>query len=260
MPTNPTFTPIEKRSLAQAVIERLIAFIRSGQIRPGEALPPQSELARQLSVSRPVLREALQGLASIGMIEIRPGSGCYLRDPNPPADTEVIADVFTHENALEVLEARMVIEVELAGFAALRANERDFASMDRHLDRLKHAIARNRPTSQITSDFHQALAQAGHNLVLLRMARLLMQGRLAQGLRIEHALPDISRREHDSHLRLALAVRGGDEALARAAMREHLQTAHGWEEHVDRLRREIAVVDRGDAWVAEALVPFDDKR
>jgi DNA-binding FadR family transcriptional regulator len=232
--------PVEKQTLAKVVMQRLVEYIQGGSLRPGDPLPSQHELARQLSVSRPVLREAMQGLASVGLIEIRPGSGCYVRDPNRLSDPDTLFDVLTHETALEVLEARMVVEVELAGLAAERATPADFHHLETILKRLKRAVSRGQPTAQITSDFHQALARAGHNTVLFKMAQLLTRPRLAQGIRVEHALPDIMAREYDSHCVLYDAVRTGNPANARAALREHLEIAHGWEDEIAALQREIA--------------------
>jgi DNA-binding FadR family transcriptional regulator len=234
-----TLAPVEKQTLAQTVMERLADYIRTGPLRPGEALPAQHDLARQLAVSRPVLREALQGLATAGMIEIRPGSGCYVRDERPATDVDALFEVYTHEAAVEALDARMVVEVELAAFAATRATARDIEAMEVILERLRRSVARGRPTAQITSDFHQALARAGHNTVLFRMARLLTRARLAQGLRVEQAMPDIAAGEHESHQALLVAVRSEDAAIAREAMREHLQLAHGWEERINELRQRI---------------------
>lgn len=234
--------PVEKQTLAKVVMQRLVEYIQGGSLRPGDALPSQHELARQLSVSRPVLREAMQGLASIGLIEIRPGSGCYVGDPHRLTDPDTLFAAFTHETALEVLEARMVVEVELAGLAAERATEADFHRLETILDRLKRAVNRGQPTAHITSDFHQSLSRAGHNTVLDKMSQLLTRPRLAQGIRVEHALPDIMAGEYDSHLALYQAVRTRDPAVARRALREHLEIAHGWEERIAALQREIARV------------------
>jgi len=228
--------PIEKRSLAQTAIERLLAYVKAADFRPGQPLPSQHELARQLEVSRPVLREAMQGLASLGVIEIRPGSGCYVRDAHADINAERWVDSFSHEGAVEVLEARMVVEVELAGLAATRATDRDLAEMQAILERIKQAVARGRPTSHITSDFHQAIERAGHNQVLVRMAHLLTQARLVQGLRVEHALPDIAAHEYESHRLLLTAVASRNPDQARLAMRQHLEVAHGWEDQINRLR------------------------
>jgi DNA-binding FadR family transcriptional regulator len=229
--------PVEKQTLAKVVMQRLVEYIQGDALRSGDPLPSQHDLARQLSVSRPVLREAMQGLASVGMIEIRPGSGCYVRDPRGPADSDALFEVLTHETALEV---RMVVEVELAGLAAERASDADFRRLEAILARLKRAVARGQPTSQITSDFHRSLARAGHNAVLDKMAHLLTRPRLAQGLRVEHALPDIMAGEYDSHRALYDAVATRDPAVARAALRRHLEIAHGWEEQIAALQRQIA--------------------
>lgn len=214
-----------------------MAYLQSGSLKPGDALPSQHELARQLSVSRPVLREAMQGLASVGLIEIRPGSGCYVRDPDAAVNPETLFEVVTHETALDVLDARMVLEVELAALASTRADDADFQQMETILKRLQRAVSRGRPTVQITSEFHRALAQAGHNMTLYRMAEMLARPRTTQGLRVEHALPDISAQEYESHRSLYDAVRSGDPMTARKAMRQHLEIAHGWEDQLTALQQ-----------------------
>lgn len=239
-------SPVEKRTLTDIVTERLISFLRSGDLRPGDLLPSQHELARQLGVSRPVLREAMQGLASIGIVEIRPGSGCYVRDPHVEDQPEALFEAVTHEAAIELLEARMVVEVELAGLAATRATVDDMRAMERILAKIKRTVSRGQPTSAVTSDFHTALSRAGRNRVLLRMTQMMARPRQAQGTRVEHALPDIGAGEYASHLLLYQAVATRDPETARAAMREHLETAHGWEERIAMLRRAMVATQAGD--------------
>ncbi len=229
--------PVERQTLASAVIDRLVEYIRTDPLGPGDLLPSQHELARRLGVSRPVLREALQGLASLGMLEIRPGSGVYVRDPGTSVEADGLIEIATHEMALEVLEARMVVEVEMAGLAATRADADDFARMDKVLTRLKRTSARGQSTSQITSDFHRALARSSHNSMLYRMAQMLAKARVAQGARVEAAMPDIAMGEYESHLRLRNAVASGEPDVARLEMRRHLELAHGWEEQLLQLRR-----------------------
>jgi GntR family transcriptional repressor for pyruvate dehydrogenase complex len=234
--------PIEKVTLAKAVAQRLVEHIQSGELQPGDALPSQYTLARQLGVSRPILREAMQGLVSVGMLEIRPGSGCYVGSRVTLLDPETLFEILTHEAALETLEARMVVEVELAGFAALRGDGADWQAVEATLERLQCAAAEGGETAGITSDFHRELARAGHNAVLYKMAQLLSQARVAQGIRIEQTLPDIRAGEYESHLRLYQAVRCGDRDQARSEMRRHLDIAHGWEERVSALRRQMATI------------------
>jgi DNA-binding FadR family transcriptional regulator len=177
----------------------------------------------------------MQVLAARGVLTIKPGSGCYVSSMlDAPAET--VLETLIHESALEALEARMVIEVELAGLAAKRGNPEDFAAVEAILKRLERAVAQGEDTAIITSDFHRALARAGHNAILFRMSEVLSRSRTDQGLRIEHALPDVRAGELESHRRLFEAVRVGGPEAARAAMREHLELAHGWEEQVAALR------------------------
>jgi DNA-binding FadR family transcriptional regulator len=178
----------------------------------------------------------MQGLAALGVIEIRPGSGCYVRERRSSADPNPWVDVFSHQGAIEVLEARMVVEVELASMAASRATEADLEAMEAILERIEQAGARGRATSHITSDFHQAIARAGHNHVLYRMAQLFIQARVVQGLRVEHAMPDVASKEYESHRLLLDAIASRDPERARTTMRMHLETAHGWEERINALR------------------------
>jgi DNA-binding FadR family transcriptional regulator len=228
--------PIERQTLAQAVMQRLIEYIEEGGLQPGDPLPSQYQLAEQLGVSRPVLREAMQGLASVGLLEIRPGSGCYVGNSSRPDNPAALFEILTHEAALEALEARMVVEVELAGLAASRATEADFAAVEAVLDRLRLALERGHETSEITSEFHRTLAGSGHNSFLQRMSQLLDKARTAQFSRIEAALPDVKAGELESHRTLFEAIRSGDVERARAAMREHLEEAHGLEDRVSWLQ------------------------
>ena len=230
--------PVERHTLAQQVMQRLVEYISNGNLKPGDVLPSQHKLSKQLGVSRPVLREAVQGLASVGVLEIRHGSGCYVGAATERANPEVLFEILTHEAAQEALEARLVVEVELAGLAACRAMEEDLHAAERALSRLHEAISQGTETSEFTLEFHRILATAGHNTFLQRMSELLDQARVAQFMRIEAAMPDVRAGEYDSHRMLYEAILSGDPTRARAAMREHLEVAHGLEERVSRLKRE----------------------
>jgi GntR family transcriptional repressor for pyruvate dehydrogenase complex len=232
-------TPVEHVTLTKLVAQRLVEHIQSSGLQPGDALPSQYKLAAMLGVSRPILREAMQGLVSLGLLEIRPGSGCYVGSLEVVSDSSDVFEVLTHEAALETLEARMVVEVELAGFASQRGDYTDWQAIDSILDRLRDAVGCGAETAGITSDFHQALARAGHNAVLYKMSQLLGRARVAQGIRIEQALPDVKAGEYDSHLTLYQAVRSGNPDKARNEMRHHLEIAHGWEEQASVLLRRI---------------------
>jgi DNA-binding FadR family transcriptional regulator len=241
MTTFDAFAPVEKITLAARVAEQLMTHIRNGSLQPGDPLPSQYKLAQKFGVSRPVLREAMQGLVTIGLIEIRPGSGCYVGSPGIPSDPDALFEIVTHEAALETLEARMVVEVELAALAAQRGIEQDWHAIASILEKLRAAAEADAETAAITSDFHRALARAAHNSVLYKMSQLLSRARAAQGVRIEQALPDVKSGEYASHLRLYQTVRDGNADAARREMRRHLEIAHGWEKRVSSLKTRLAV-------------------
>jgi GntR family transcriptional repressor for pyruvate dehydrogenase complex len=116
--------------------------------------------------------------------------------------------------------------------------------MESILERIKQTVARGRQASNVTSDFHQAMARAGHNDVLFRMAQLMTRARIAQGMRVEFALPDVVEREYETHLALLDAVKTRDPEVARVAMRRHLEVAHRCEERINELRasRDFGIV------------------
>jgi GntR family transcriptional repressor for pyruvate dehydrogenase complex len=229
--------PVERYTLAQQVMQRLIEFVTEGGLKYGAPLPSQHQLAKRLGVSRPVLREAMQGLAAIGFLEIRPGSGCYVGRTTSDTDSHTLFEILTHEAALEALEARMGVEVELAGLAAQRATEADHRAIEEVLLALRKAITQGSETSEITFTFHHLLATAGHNSFLQRMSQLLDQARVAQFARVAAALPDVTAGEYESHSALYEAIRSGDPDRARSAMREHLHVAHGMEERISWNKR-----------------------
>lgn len=236
------FQPVERQTLAKVVMRQLTEYVQAGNLTPGEALPPQHELARQFSVSRTVLREAMQGLAAAGLIEIRPGSGCYVREPDLSVDAEALFEAYTHESALDVIETRVVVEVELVGLAAKRRTEEDLLRMNAALERIKQANARGESAYLLTAEFHRLLAKAAHNGVLYRVAQLLRKPTVAEGVRVERELPDVTVHEYETHLRLFEAVQRGDEQEARQLMREHLEIAHGWEQEIANLRSKVPAV------------------
>ena len=230
--------PIKRATLAQQVMQRLIEYVHDAELQAGDVLPSQHELARQLAVSRPVLREAMQGLASIGFLEIRPGSGCYVGRTPPVTHASDLFEIATHDAALQAWEARMVVEVELAGMAAIRATEADIQDIEAALRRINQAVLNGDETSDLTLRFHQILAASGHNSYLLRMSELLDQARVAQFMRVQSSLPDVKARQFESHRILIEAICSRDPDIAREAMREHLRVAHGHEERVSELRSE----------------------
>ena len=232
--------PVQKRTLTQEAFDQLVAYLQDGSFHPGDALPSQQVLADQLGVSRPVLREAMQRLDAAGLVEIRHGSGSYVAYPPSESVFERVFGKFTHEQAIEVLEARLVIEAECAALAALRATDDDLERMQRAVDKIRELNRDGDLTVGGADEFHAALTAASHNSVLAAVGRMFQLPNYIQGIRVELALPDISAHEHESHLKLLDAIRERDPELARASVREHLERSHGSSLQAAELRKQFS--------------------
>lgn len=208
----PSLPALPRVSLSDELTERLAAAIRSGQYQPGDRLPAIMEMARQFGVGHPTVREALKRLEVVGVVEIRHGSGVYVRQqpavllmPNP-----VYGGAVTKELLLEVVEARLSVEVQAAGLAAQRATPAHLAQLDVCLAAADGAA------------LHREIAQASGNAVLAQVQAALA-GLFADEQQQIFAYHHTAERHHAEHAALVAAIRAGDAALAQARMLAHLE-------------------------------------
>jgi GntR family transcriptional repressor for pyruvate dehydrogenase complex len=247
-------TPVNAASLPELVAQRLLDFIAMKNMAVGDLLPPHRELAERLEVSRPVLRAALHRLEERGVVAVRHGSGTRVTDRVPSASVTSLLDGFSHSSALAILEARMVIDVELAALAAERADDADLKRLEEALERIRLAANMGKPTVRDTSAFHQQVALAARSPVLLEFYERLRLPMQANGRRIVYTLPETNHAEYENHRDLFEALCTRDPDTARQAMRQHLRKAHSWEESVARLRGELvtpASTERDKTWVSQ---------
>src|SRR5262250_1560056 len=123
---------IEPRRLYRQIAEQIRALIRSGEFSAGSRLPPERDLARQLGVSRPSVREALIALEVEGLVEVRIGSGIYVLGPR--ANGEIATEVDATSGPFELLRARWIIEGECAALAAKAARKQQLAAIAEALE------------------------------------------------------------------------------------------------------------------------------
>jgi GntR family transcriptional repressor for pyruvate dehydrogenase complex len=209
------------------VKEILLDWIRQGKYPPGSQLPTVPDLVNRLEVSRTVVREALQTLAGMNLIEIRAGLGCYVRSipSNLIVNADVMAALIDMDTLIEVAIARKAIEGSVARLAALDANADDFENIEIALDRIQRCARKNQPMYSVTPDFHVAVAQATHNAVLRSVVSSFNLLMVAAGEVIERDEVGYTYRigEYESHLELYGVIRKGDPDRAQAAMQEHIQ-------------------------------------
>ncbi|MEP7057967.1 MAG: FadR/GntR family transcriptional regulator [Caldimonas sp.] len=213
---------IEPRRLYRQIADQLRALIGSGEYAVGKRLPPERDLALQLGVSRPSVREALIALEVEGLIEVRMGSGIYVRAAD--AKREVGG-----EGPLETIRARQLIESELAAHAARLMKPAQIAGLRESVEIMEAEVAERRMPTRGDRLFHVRIAAASDNSVLLRIVGELWDERrnplFAQlGSHFETAAS--WQLAIDEHRAVIDAIANGSADAARATMALHLARSH----------------------------------
>ncbi len=215
------------RRLHAHLVDVLVPMIVSGELAPGSLLPTEPEMGARFGVSRSVVREALRVLGEKGLIEVRHGSGTRVTTPDrwDPLDPLILGALRGRgSNAAvlhDLLEARTIVECEVAALAAARAGDGDRAALEDALATMRGSI--EDPPRFVTGDsaFHLALLRAAGNRVLERMTQP-MHELLSYAQALTDAIPGVLTRALTEHERIADAVARRDGDGARNAMRAHL--------------------------------------
>ena len=218
-------TTVENRRLYRQIADQITALIEKGEYGPGQRLPPERDLAKQLGVSRPSVREALIALEVEGYVDVRVGSGVYVAGPRPGA---AAADLPADSGPFELIKARSLVEAECAALAARAATRAQVRAMEEALDEM--AAEARRGDMPLSSDraFHLRIAEASGNSALALVVKTLWDQRTGPlFLRLEHhfdtpALWSVAIREHRE---IVAAIARHDASAARGAMRRHMNQA-----------------------------------
>lgn len=213
---------VEPRRLYRQIADQIRTLIGSGDVAPGARLPAERDLARQLGVSRPSLREALIALEVEGLLDVRVGSGIYVSQPGERArGTEIDGAA----GPFEVIRARRMIEGECAALAAKHGTPAQLRAIKRaHAELLREARRDHNPLHADRA-FHVAIAQATGNSALELVVQTLWDQRVgplyrALEMKLEYpAMAGDTTGEHEAVLSAILAHRP---AAARTAMRRHM--------------------------------------
>ena len=221
--------PLKSPRLHQRIAQEIEQLIAAGSFPPGTRLPAERQLAQSLRVSRSSLREALSALELQGVLEIKVGSGAWVRKPpegaaQAPAPAAFPAGI----PPFDLLHARRIVEPEAAALAARQATPAQRVEIAQAFARLEREMADNAPLPQADRDFHVRIARASGNAALaLIVERLWLEFHSPLGQRMEalYVTPDRRRDNIEEHRAVLQAVVGGDAARARQAMRRHLLNA-----------------------------------
>jgi GntR family transcriptional repressor for pyruvate dehydrogenase complex len=209
--------------------EQVVSYVRDlierGELRPGDRLPAERDLALHIGVSRPTVRAGLRALAAMGVVQSRHGSGTYIPSGPPALGTEALSLLaalhgFTRE---EMYEARRILEVGAAGLAAERATPERLATLAEEVASLFAAMDAPQVFLLHDINFHRAVAAASGNPIIASLVEMVSAIYYEQ--RRETAAQASDRNLRDAaemHRRIYQAIRARDAAEARQAMHDHL--------------------------------------
>ena len=223
------FQKIAAEKRAQAVTRQIEQLILRGILRPGDRLPAERDLSDRLGVSRPSLREAVAELQARGLLETRAGSGVFLADVLGNAFSPALTRLFaSHEDALlDYIAFRRDMEGIAAARAARQGSDTDLALVDAIFRKMEAAHGLRDPSEEarLDADFHMAIVEASHNVVMLHMMRSMMD-LLREGVFYNRAVMFRQRTTRgallDQHRAINVALQARDVDGARAAVDAHL--------------------------------------
>ena len=220
------------------VVSHIRRLIQRRRLRPGDRLPTERELARDMGVSRPSVRAALHFLTAMGVIRSRQGAGTFIQEGPPSLDSEPLSLLAALHGftADEMFEARGSLEVNVAGLSAQRASGEQRAAMAEEVASMFACL--QDPAEFLVHDvrFHRAVAAGSNNPVLAALVDMVSALLYERRRDTIEGARDL-RESADMHRRIYQAIRRGDVAQARSAMAEHLRLAQeAWAEEGSRAR------------------------
>jgi GntR family transcriptional repressor for pyruvate dehydrogenase complex len=218
------FRAVRRGRVYEEVVRQIQDFIASGQLKPGDRLPPERELAQRLEVSRSSLRDAIRTLELVGLVRSRQGEGTVICDVSPESLLGPLSAALGRKRELvnELLDVRRMIEPRLAARAAAHATPEQIARLEDALHRQGLKLKRQESAVEEDSEFHYTIALAARNQVVLKIVDMLMdllRDSREGGLQVAGRLE----RSFKGHRRILRAIRLHDTRAAEAAMRRHLR-------------------------------------
>lgn len=217
-------------AVTDEAISTIKAMIVSGELGPGEKLPPEKELSERLGLSRNSLREAVKSLEMIRVLDVRRGDGTYVTSLEPNLLLEAMSfviDLHQDSSVIEIFEVRRVIEPHAAGIAATRISDQQLAVLEDSLAAVDESTS---VEDLVVHDleFHRLISEAAGNAYLSSlldgMSSSTIRARIWRGITQAHSTAS-TLSEHEAILE---ALRNHDPELARAALTVHIGGIEAW--------------------------------
>ena len=228
---------VRRTGLPEEIAGQIQSFITSSRFRPGDRLPSTVRLAEMLGVGVPTLREAINQLKAVDVLEVRHGSGVYVGQAVDRLFVESPAPgPLTRQRVLDMLETRLLIDPPAAGMAAERASKSDLENIAKLLD--EEQLDVENPAANYPSNFHLDVALAAGNMVLADLSRVLLQQFRREHLRILHVVRSAAE-DVRQHREIFAAIEARDREAAIELSTNHLNQIR---DGVARSRKVAAVL------------------
>jgi GntR family transcriptional repressor for pyruvate dehydrogenase complex len=229
------FTPIKTKRLYEEIVEQIKQLITNGKLKPGDKLLAERELAEQFQVSRASVREAIRTLEMLGVIDIRPGEGTFVRGSGADDIIRPLAMFLAVERAslLDMYELRRIFETATASLAAERASLEELDQIGSALENMQERLNVQDPEKGEEFDvaFHYAVAEATHNSLLTKLLKTVSEefhkANSVARRQLYHDKPENAQKLIDQHSAIFEAIRARSPETAAKAMLEHLVFAEG---------------------------------
>lgn len=225
--------PIQPRRITEEIVEQIQELIATGQLAPGSRLPPERDMAQQLGVSRPTLREAIGILEHLGLVRSVQGDGTYVLDAAERSLRDPLHALIrgSEKRMLELAEFRTEVESWAAGLAAERIQPEDLKLLEEILGEMKQGVEEGKPVYQLDAEFHVALARAAHNSIYYHVANTIFY-LFAEVTRVSHERIFRSPKDQlallGEHRAIYQALAEREPARASKLMRKHLGRTERW--------------------------------
>ena len=222
MMVSPKFQPIKQKKISAKIADQIKALINNGDLKPGDALPPERELVKVFNVSRASLREALNTLAGMGFLEMSQKHRTIVKSLAAGRITDPLHHLLKEgiQTVFELIEVRKAIESWSAYHAARRATADDIASLEKSVESMRIKIEQGISVLEDDANFHLAISEATHNKIqthlMFSIYDILKEslGKYYENIKM--------REVYEQHCKVVDAIKKRDSALASRRMHEHL--------------------------------------
>lgn len=213
---------LDKRPLPQIIADKIIDLIESKELLPGEKLPSEQELMKELNVGRGTIREAIKSLVSRNIVEIRRGVGTFVAKNTGVVEDPLSFSFIDNKKKLvkDSMDVRLLLEPSIARWAARNATDSEILEIIELSKKIETAILNDENYSDLDVEFHTKIANSSRNLVVENLIPILNTN-IRSLIDVTHAV--LKEYTILSHKKIANAIKERDEEMAEQLMREHIE-------------------------------------